>query len=138
MLMGLILRAVAFEFRYKATRSWLLWDIGFAGGSIVASFIQGTAVEDALRKAGLPVTVGRRHERCTPCASAVLRQADGRTVAYISPSPVRSPFQAPYMSVGGTFETCRRSLRMSVDRGGPEVTGPKLKTALLTHLRHRA
>jgi cytochrome d oxidase subunit CydB len=44
MLAALILRGVAFEFRYKSRGRPLLWDIGFVGGSFVASFIQGTAV----------------------------------------------------------------------------------------------
>jgi cytochrome bd ubiquinol oxidase subunit II len=44
MLAALILRGVAFEFRYKSGRLRILWDIGFAGGSIVAGLVQGTAV----------------------------------------------------------------------------------------------
>src|ERR1700735_4548949 len=41
MLAGLILRGVAFEFRYKTQRLRWMWDAGFAGGSLVAAFIQG-------------------------------------------------------------------------------------------------
>jgi len=44
MLAGLILRGVAFEFRYKAERMRPVWDLGFAGGSLVATFIQGMMV----------------------------------------------------------------------------------------------
>ncbi|MET1028516.1 MAG: cytochrome d ubiquinol oxidase subunit II [Dongiaceae bacterium] len=44
MLAALVFRGVAFEFRYKSRGLRSLWDIGFAGGSFVASFIQGTAV----------------------------------------------------------------------------------------------
>jgi cytochrome bd ubiquinol oxidase subunit II len=44
MVAGLILRGVAFEFRYKAERMRWLWDAGFAGGSLVAAFIQGLMV----------------------------------------------------------------------------------------------
>jgi cytochrome d ubiquinol oxidase subunit II len=44
MLIGLILRGVAFEFRFKAERSRRLWDIAFAGGSILATFMQGIAL----------------------------------------------------------------------------------------------
>jgi cytochrome d ubiquinol oxidase subunit II len=54
MLAALILRGVAFEFRQKAgadTR-WV-WDAGFAGGSLVAAFLQGAAVGALVR--GLPV-----------------------------------------------------------------------------------
>jgi cytochrome bd ubiquinol oxidase subunit II len=38
MLAGLILRGVAFEFRYKAERLRWVWDAGFAGGSLIAAF----------------------------------------------------------------------------------------------------
>ncbi len=44
MLLGLIFRGVSFEFRARADRSRFLWDIGFAGGSIVAAFAQGIAL----------------------------------------------------------------------------------------------
>jgi cytochrome bd ubiquinol oxidase subunit II len=44
MLAALILRGVAFEFRYKSHGLGFLWDAGFVGGSFVVSFIQGTAV----------------------------------------------------------------------------------------------
>jgi cytochrome d ubiquinol oxidase subunit II len=56
MLGGLILRGIAFEFRYKARRTRWLWDLGFSGGSLVASFVQGTAI-GALAK-GLPLKDG--------------------------------------------------------------------------------
>lgn len=42
MLMGLIFRGVAFEFRFKADkRDRKLWDISFHAGSILAAFMQG-------------------------------------------------------------------------------------------------
>jgi cytochrome bd ubiquinol oxidase subunit II len=45
MLMGLILRGVAFEFRFKADETHRpFWDIAFAGGSYAAAFFQGTAL----------------------------------------------------------------------------------------------
>lgn len=45
MLMGLILRGVAFEFRFKADEGHRpYWDIAFAGGSYVAAFFQGAAL----------------------------------------------------------------------------------------------
>ncbi len=56
MLGGLILRGVAFEFRYKATSTRWIWDFGFCAGSLVASFVQGTAI-GALAK-GLPLQDG--------------------------------------------------------------------------------
>src|SRR5438309_9760929 len=39
MLAGLILRGVAFEFRYKTQRLRWIWDLIFAGGSLIATFI---------------------------------------------------------------------------------------------------
>ena len=57
MLAGLILRGVAFEFRYKAERMRPVWDAGFAGGSLAAAFIQGLMVGALVE--GLPVADGR-------------------------------------------------------------------------------
>jgi cytochrome bd ubiquinol oxidase subunit II len=44
MLMGLILRGVAFEFRFKSTRYRWAWDLAFAGGSILAALMQGGTI----------------------------------------------------------------------------------------------
>ena len=44
MLLGLILRGVAFEFRGKASRSRWIWDASFSAGSFAASFMQGVMV----------------------------------------------------------------------------------------------
>jgi cytochrome d ubiquinol oxidase subunit II len=41
MLLALIFRGVAFEFRFKDPRHKALWDIAFAGGSTLATFCQG-------------------------------------------------------------------------------------------------
>ena len=57
MLIGLILRGVAFEFRYKTTRLRSLWDAGFVIGSYAAGFIQGTAVGAIVE--GLAIDNGR-------------------------------------------------------------------------------
>src|SRR5271156_3541292 len=56
MLAGLTLRGVAFEFRYKAERMRPVWDLGFAGGSLVAAFIQGLMVGALVE--GLPIANG--------------------------------------------------------------------------------
>src|SRR6202451_1144976 len=56
MLAGLILRGVAFEFRYQGERMRPIWDRRFAGGSLVAAFIQGTMVGALVQ--GLPVANG--------------------------------------------------------------------------------
>ncbi len=57
MLGALIFRGVAFEFRFKAKIGFRwLWDVGFAGGSIVVSFVQGMTVGALAR--GLPVQDG--------------------------------------------------------------------------------
>ncbi len=44
MLIGLIFRGVAFEFRWRTTRWKRVWDWSFAGGSLVAAFAQGVAL----------------------------------------------------------------------------------------------
>lgn len=45
MLIGLIFRGVAFEFRFKATPSHRkFWDYSFAGGSLLATFSRGVVV----------------------------------------------------------------------------------------------
>jgi cytochrome d ubiquinol oxidase subunit II len=56
MLAGLILRGVAFEFRYKTERMRWIWDAAFAGGSLVATFIQGLTVGALVE--GLPISNG--------------------------------------------------------------------------------
>jgi cytochrome d ubiquinol oxidase subunit II len=56
MLSGLILRGVAFEFRYKTERMRWVWDVCFAGGSLVAAFIQGMTVGALVE--GLPIANG--------------------------------------------------------------------------------
>ena len=56
-LAGLILRGVAFEFRDKTQRMRWIWDLSFVGGSLVASFMQGTTVGALVE--GLQVTNGR-------------------------------------------------------------------------------
>lgn len=41
MVIALIFRGVAFEFRFKANRTKHLWDLAFIWGSIIATFLQG-------------------------------------------------------------------------------------------------
>jgi cytochrome d ubiquinol oxidase subunit II len=57
MLAGLILRGVAFEFRYKTERLRWIWDVSFAGGSLVAAFMQGLTVGALVE--GLPIANGQ-------------------------------------------------------------------------------
>ncbi|MCF8172794.1 MAG: cytochrome d ubiquinol oxidase subunit II [Candidatus Methylopumilus sp.] len=44
MLLALVFRGVAFEFRFKSRDHQWFWDLAFAGGSIVAAFAQGVAM----------------------------------------------------------------------------------------------
>ena len=44
MLLGLVFRGVAFEIRFKATRSKKVWDLAFQWGSVVATFAQGVVL----------------------------------------------------------------------------------------------
>ncbi|CNE11889.1 cytochrome d ubiquinol oxidase subunit II [Yersinia kristensenii] len=55
MLLGLIFRGVAFEFRFKASQEKQhIWDKAFIGGSLIATFTQGMVVGAFIR--GFPVT----------------------------------------------------------------------------------
>jgi len=56
MLLGLIFRGVAFEFRVQGKVGGL-WDLGFAGGSAVVAFAQGAAVGAMIR--GITVVDGQ-------------------------------------------------------------------------------
>jgi cytochrome d ubiquinol oxidase subunit II len=56
MLAGLILRGVAFEFRRKTERMRWIWNASFAGGSLVATFMQGLMVGALVE--GLPLADG--------------------------------------------------------------------------------
>jgi cytochrome d ubiquinol oxidase subunit II len=44
MLLALVFRGVAFEFRFKDPRHKSIWDVAFASGSIVATFCQGVVL----------------------------------------------------------------------------------------------
>src|SRR6202789_3328121 len=57
MLAGLILRGIAFEFRHRTEKWRWLWDASFAGGSLVAAFMQGLTVGALVE--GLPIANGR-------------------------------------------------------------------------------
>jgi cytochrome d ubiquinol oxidase subunit II len=57
MLAGLILRGVAFEFRDKTQGMRWILDLSFAGGSVVATFMQGVTVGALVE--GLQVTNGQ-------------------------------------------------------------------------------
>ena len=56
LLVGLIFRGVAFEFRYRGSARGL-WDWGFFLGSTVVAFVQGAAVGAMIR--GIPVVNGQ-------------------------------------------------------------------------------
>ncbi len=49
MLLGLVFRGVAFEFRWRSQRERNLWDIAFFGGSLVAALAQGIALGAVLQ-----------------------------------------------------------------------------------------
>jgi cytochrome d ubiquinol oxidase subunit II len=53
MLLGLIFRGVAFEFRWRSPHTQGLWDIAFMSGSTVAAFSQGVALGALIQ--GIPV-----------------------------------------------------------------------------------
>jgi len=53
MLIGLILRGVAFEYRPRATHAFLWWDWAFCGGSALAALMQGVSLGTLVH--GIPV-----------------------------------------------------------------------------------
>lgn len=53
MLLALVFRGVAFEFRWKTERGRFLWDWAFAGGSTLAAFSQGVMLGALVQ--GIPV-----------------------------------------------------------------------------------
>jgi cytochrome bd ubiquinol oxidase subunit II len=53
MLIGLVLRGVAFEFRWRTARGKFLWDWSFFLGSLIAAFAQGIALGALVQ--GIPV-----------------------------------------------------------------------------------
>jgi len=54
MMLGLVLRGVAFEFRWRDPAHRAAWDVAFAGGSTIATFAQGVALGALLQ--GITVT----------------------------------------------------------------------------------
>jgi len=57
MLLALILRGVAFEFRWASKPNHRFWDIAFSGGSITAAFAQGCVLGGMLQ--GITIANGR-------------------------------------------------------------------------------
>jgi cytochrome d ubiquinol oxidase subunit II len=53
MLLGLVLRGVAFEYRWRTKRGQFIWDWAFAGGSLIAAIAQGLALGALVQ--GIPV-----------------------------------------------------------------------------------
>ena len=49
MLLGLVFRGVAFEFRWRTQRERNRWDVAFAGGSLFATLAQGIALGAVLQ-----------------------------------------------------------------------------------------
>ncbi len=80
MLLGLVFRGVAFEFRWRTTRERNLWDIAFAGGSLMATLAQGVALGAILQG----IVVNGRHygggwwDWLTPFSVLTGTRTDGR------------------------------------------------------------
>lgn len=56
-LLGLILRGIAFEFRFKSTHRQWAWDFSFAFGSLLATFMQGIVLGRFVE--GFPIVGGQ-------------------------------------------------------------------------------
>ena len=70
MLLGLVFRGVAFEFRWRARREGNFWDVAFAAGSLLAALAQGIALGAILQ--GVTVCRPRLCRRLVGLADAVL------------------------------------------------------------------
>lgn len=57
LMVALILRGVAFEFRHRGGRLRPVWDAGFVAGSLVAAFVQGAAIGAMVQE--LPIAGGQ-------------------------------------------------------------------------------
>ncbi|MEO6967496.1 MAG: cytochrome d ubiquinol oxidase subunit II [Rhodanobacteraceae bacterium] len=57
LLIALIFRGVAFEFRFKAQRSRWVWSVAFAAGSLIAAFMQGLILGALVE--GMPLQGGK-------------------------------------------------------------------------------
>ena len=57
LLIGLIFRGIAFEFRFRSLRMRPVWDLGFFLGSTLVAFVQGAAIGAMIR--GIPVANGQ-------------------------------------------------------------------------------
>ncbi len=57
MLLALIFRGIAFEFRERSNKMRRVWDRGFFIGSVVVAFVQGAAIGALMR--GVPVVDGQ-------------------------------------------------------------------------------
>jgi cytochrome d ubiquinol oxidase subunit II len=89
MLLGLIFRGVAFEFRFKAREHERhIWDKAFIGGSVVAAYFQGVSLGTYLN--GIPVS-GRSYA--------------GSPIDWISPFPLLAGFgvMIAYTLLGSTW-----------------------------------
>jgi cytochrome d ubiquinol oxidase subunit II len=89
MLLGLIFRGVAFEFRFKAReRERHIWDKAFIGGSVVAAYFQGVSLGTFLN--GIPVS-GRSYA--------------GTPIDWLSPFPLLAGFgvMIAYTLLGSTW-----------------------------------
>jgi cytochrome d ubiquinol oxidase subunit II len=90
MLLALIFRGVAFEFRWRTERWRGVWDLAFIGGSSMASFAQGVALGALLQ--GISV-------------DTVARQYDGGWFDWLSPFSITTGFavMAGYCLLGATW-----------------------------------
>ena len=66
MLLGLVFRGVAFEYRWRTVRAKPVWDVAFFGGSLLAAFSQGVTLGAILQGVEVSGRVGNRSCQGTP------------------------------------------------------------------------
>ena len=113
MLLALVFRGVAFEFRWVAKPKHSIWDLAFAGGSIVAAFSQGVVLGGLLQ--GITVKDGH---------------FAGGPLDWLTPFALLCGFAlvAGYMLLGATW------LNMKTEGEIQSWANGKAKTALLITL----
>jgi hypothetical protein len=144
LLLGLIFRGVAFEFRFRSTRMRRVWDWGFFLGSTVVAFVQGAAIgamirgiqsrtasTPAVRSAGfIRLRFSRGSASCSgthcsgqagSCSRATASCATGPTRAYGGSPPVSWSFcswrsHSRSTTASSREAVCRQGLGVSCSR----------------------
>ena len=140
MLLALIFRGVAFEFRWPAQTSKKYWNVAFAGGSLLAAFFQGVILGGLIQ--GITVRNGQfaggAFDWATPFAFLVGAGSrrrlwpSRRNVARVANRRAGRGSRPPSGQVVSARRACRNGSRQSLDAGGVRTD----RGALVQHAEH--